>query len=167
MSQWWLNPPTDNAPPRRVLLALDPDEVATIVAALRVAEKYAADAAASLGQPDPRVGRRDRGLYSLAAELEGAAEPVDAERMSTADPYHPANNLSRTMTAALTGLARWSGPVGLVLNAVQHAAAIAADRDGPEGVAELAKRVRDAADRIEVTQFGAVPAFRNLRPGEQ
>jgi DNA invertase Pin-like site-specific DNA recombinase len=99
---------------------------------------------------------RARVLRSLAYQFRYAAltpEEANKKKISDQDTMHPANQLSRLSGTALTQLARWSGPVTLLVNAMDHAAAIAASRDGEVGGHGLI-RVRVVADRANPAEGG-------------
>lgn len=144
-----MNPPTDTSPEREVLLELAPDN------ARIAAEAFAAHAEA-IEETDPQ---RARALRSLAYQFRYAVltpEEAEAKKISDLDTMHPANQLSRLSSTALTQLARWSGPVTLLVNAMDHAAAIAAARDGEKGVREVVDWARSKALSLEWTGFGQV-----------
>jgi hypothetical protein len=145
----WMNPPTDTSPEREVLLELAPDK------AHIAAEAFAAQAEA-IEETDPK---RARALRSLAHQFRHAVltpEEADTKNISDLDTMHPANQLSRLLGTALTQLARWSGPVTLLVNAMDHAVAIAAARDGEKGIREVVSRARSKATSLEWTAFGRV-----------
>jgi hypothetical protein len=147
--QTWLNPPTDTWPERWVLLELDPDKT-------RIAAEAFAAQADAINETD---SQRARVLRSLAYQFRHAVltpEEADKKNISTLDTMHPANQLSRLLGTALTQFARWSGPVTLVVNALQHAAAIAAHRNQEAGVREVVTTARQKATSLEWTAFGPV-----------
>lgn len=143
----WLNPPTDTWPEPRVLLDLDP------AAARIAAETFAAAAEAFEGTDREQACV----LHSLARQVTLALltpEEADKRDPDRFDTMHPANQMSRLFNEALRQFARWSGPVSLSMNALNYSAAIAASRDGEDGVREVIRTARRTARALESSAWG-------------
>lgn len=146
-STQWLNPPSDSWPEHRALVELDTGHA-------RIAAEALAAAADAVEDTDTE---RARVLRKLAHQLTLACltpAQANAQGVSEMDTMHPANQYSRLIGTALVQLSRWSGPVSLVANAIEKAAAIAAGRDGEKGLRELIAATHDHANALHTTAFG-------------
>jgi hypothetical protein len=147
MFSQWLNPPTDTWPEHQVLLALYPDDARLVATTLAAA----ADTAEYTNWQRADEQRRLAHQIQLATLTPAEADERDPNRY---DFMHPANQMSRLFVTALNQLSCWSGPVSLVMNAMERAAAIAASRDGEDGVREVILAARRKATRLERTVYG-------------
>lgn len=145
----WLNAPTDTKPERRVLLDLHPQTA-------QIALEAFAAAAADVAESDPERARALRGLAYQFRHAILTPEEADERNISRLDTMHPANQLSRLFGTALTQLARWSGPTALLVNAMDHASAIAAARDGESGILNVISMARSKATSLQWTAFGPI-----------
>ncbi len=144
------NPKNDAWPERRVLVELDIEDA-------RVVADVLATAYAQYPETGAVDRERTRALSRLARRFEMAImtpEEADGRGESRLDFEHPANQLSRLFGTALIQLARWSGPVCLVVNALQTGAGLAATRSGEDGVREVLGAARSEAASLEWTGFG-------------